>query len=282
MLLFGSNGIIAARISLPSSQIVLLRTLIGSLLLTAIFLLTGRRFTFWKHRRQFLFLVLSGAAMGARWMCLYEAYRQVGVGIASLTYYCGPVIVMALSPLLFHERLTGTKAAGFLAVLIGVFLVTGRVVQSGGGSWGLLCGGLSAVLYALMVIFNKKAAEITGLENAVLQLLTGFLTVAAFVGFRRGFSIPITGRDWAPVLILGLLNTGVGCYLYFSSIIRLPVQTVAVCGYLEPLSAVLFSVLLLGETMRPGQLAGAALILGGAVWSECRGAGKTSEKPCPR
>lgn len=282
MLLFGSNGIIAARISLPSSQIVLLRTLIGSLLLTAIFLLTGRRFTFWKHRRQFLFLILSGAAMGASWMCLYEAYRQVGVGIASLTYYCGPVIVMALSPLLFHERLTGTKAAGFLAVLIGVFLVTGRTVQSGGGSWGLLCGGLSAVLYALMVIFNKKAAEITGLENAVLQLLTGFLTVAAFAGFRRGFSIPITGPDWAPVLILGLINTGVGCYLYFSSIIRLPVQTVAVCGYLEPLSAVLLSVLLLGETMRPGQLAGAALILGGAVWSECRGAGKTSEKPCPR
>ena len=64
------------------------------------------------------------------------------------------------------------------------------------------------------------------------------------------------------------MNTGIGCYLYFSSIGRLPVQTVAICGYLDPLSAVLFSVLILRETMSPWQMAGAALVLGGAVLAE--------------
>lgn len=85
--------------------------------------------------------------------------------------------------------------------------------------FGILCGLLSAVMYAFMVIFNKKAQNITGLENATLQLFVSFLTVA-------------------------------------------------VCGYLEPLSAVLFSVLFLKEQMLPLQIIGAVLILGGALFSE--------------
>lgn len=71
-----------------------------------------------------------------------------------------------------------------------------------------------------------------------------------------------------PILILGLFNTGVGCYLYFSSIGNLAVQTVAIVGYLELLSAVLFSVAILNETLYPLQWVGAALILGGAVFAE--------------
>ena len=72
-----------------------------------------------------------------------------------------------------------------------------------------------------------------------------------------------------PILILGLVNTGIGCYFYFSSIGNLPVQTVAIIGYLEPFSAVLFSVLFLRETMLPMQVIGAVMILAGAVFGEC-------------
>lgn len=71
-----------------------------------------------------------------------------------------------------------------------------------------------------------------------------------------------------PIFILGLLNTGVGCYFYFSSIGELKVQTVAVCGYLEPLSAVLFSVIFLKETMLPLQIIGGMLVIGGAMTGE--------------
>lgn len=67
---------------------------------------------------------------------------------------------------------------------------------------------------------------------------------------------------------LSLLNTGGGCYYYFSSIGRLPVQTVAICGYIEPLSAVLFSVVFLHEALLPLQAAGALLIIGGALIGE--------------
>lgn len=269
LLLFGSNGIIASFISLSSYEIVLLRTLIGSLLLIILFFAGRGKLTFYRHKKQFLCLAISGIAMGASWMFLYEAYSRIGVSISSLLYYCGPVIVMVLSPLLFKEKLTAVKVIGFLTVLGGVFLVNSNALSGNSDTFGIICGLLSAVMYSFMVIFNKKAASITELENAALQLFISFLTVAVFVGMRQGFVMDIPKSSILPIFILGLLNTGIGCYLYFSSIGNLPVQSVAICGYLEPLSAVLFSVVFLKETMLPLQIVGAVMILGGAILGEC-------------
>ncbi len=264
LLMFGTNGIVASHISLSSYEIVLLRTLIGSLFLIAIYFITGCKLSFYRHKRQSAFLAVSGIAMGASWMFLYEAYAQIGVSISSLLYYCGPVIVMALSPLLFNEKLTLLKIVGFIAVLTGIFLVNGNV--SGQlNKWGILCGLMSAVMYSFMVICNKKAKDITGLENSMLQLLISFLTSAVFVGIKQGYVIDIQVESVLPIVILGLVNTGVGCYFYFSSIGKLPVQTVAVCGYLEPLSAVMFSAIMLDERLTALQIIGAVLIIGGTM-----------------
>ena len=270
LLLFGSNGIVASLIHLSSYEIVLLRTLIGSLLLIAIFFIAREKLTFYKYKTQSIFLAVSGIAMGTSWIFLYEAYDEIGVSLASLAYYCGPVIVMILSPFLFGEKLTRIKVCSFLVVLVGIFLVNGTAFENGVSVWGLACGLLSAVCYSLMVMFNKKAKDITGLENSMLQLFVAFLTVAIFVGIKQGYRMEIDTQSIIPILVLGLLNTGIGCYFYFSSIGKLPVQTVAICGYLEPLSAVVFSVIFLKETMLPIQIIGAVLIIGGAILGEIR------------
>ena len=219
MLLFGSNGIVASNIHLSSYEIVFWRTLIGSLLLIGIFFVTRQKITFAKEKNDTLFIVFSGITMGTSWMFLYEAYNQIGVSLASLSYYCGPVIVMGLSPILFKEKLTAYKIAGFIAVLIGIFLVNGTVSGENLNAFGIFCGIMSAIMYSFMVILNKKSKKVQGLENATIQLLMSFLTVA-------------------------------------------------ISGYLEPLSAIILATLILGETMRPLQIIGAVLIIGGAVFGE--------------
>ncbi len=143
--------------------------------------------------------------------------------------------------------MTRFKAAALMMALLGVFLISGQAAAKGVNGWGLLCAGLSALAYSAMVIFNKLSKEITGMENAVLQLSFAAVTVVVFVGCKQGFTMEIAPGDWLSVLWISLLNTGAGCYYYFSSIGRLPVQTVAICGYIEPLSAVLFSVVFLHE-----------------------------------
>jgi drug/metabolite transporter (DMT)-like permease len=107
---------------------VLFRALIGSVLLIAMFFLTKQTVSLHHKKCPFLFLILSGAAMGASWMFLYEAYRQIGVSVASLLNYCGPIILMALSPFLFREKLTWPKVTGFITVLCGVLLVNTQLL----------------------------------------------------------------------------------------------------------------------------------------------------------
>ena len=181
LLLFGSNGIVASNINLPSYEIVLLRLLLGSLFLITVFTVSRQRFTFYRNKHTCLYLFISASAMGASWMLLYEAYQQVGISIASLAYYCGPVIVMILSPFLFRETLTWPKIAGFLTVLAGMCLVNLQALDEGKTIWGLFCGLMSAFMYALMVTANKKAKPESGLENSLLQLVIGSFIVVAFV-----------------------------------------------------------------------------------------------------
>lgn len=276
LLLFGSNGIVANYILLNSYEIVFLRTLIGSLFLIAVFLFSGRKPQGFHDKKHVLYITISGIAMGISWMLLYEAYKTVGVSIATLAYYCGPVIVMAVSPLIFRERMTLKKLSGFAAVIAGMYLVNKNGLFKAQVSTGLIFGILSAVMYAFMVIFNKKAKSITGLENSTYQLIISFLTVAVFMQTRQSLDVSSVFPNLFPVLFLGIVNTGIGCYFYFSSIGQLPAGSVAVCGYLEPLSALIFSAFFLREHLSAVQLLGAVLILGGAVGNELSQKKKTT------
>ena len=157
LVLFGLNGIVASHISLSSYEIVFLRTLIGSALLLVLFLIGKGRFHIKEYKKDTLFICLSGVAMGTSWMFLYEAYQQIGVSLSSLLYYCGPVIVMILSPIIFREKLTAPKLLGFAVVLVGVFLVNGTAVEGNSNSWGLICGAMSALMYFFMVTLNKQS-----------------------------------------------------------------------------------------------------------------------------
>ena len=268
LLLFGSNGVVASFISLGSYEIVLLRSFFGALVLLGIFLLSGRRFTAHRHKRDLLFVCLSGAAMAADWLFLFEAYARIGVSMGMLINYCGPAIVMALSPVVFKEKLTAQKIAALLAALAGVFLIGGGASPESFDAAGILCAVLSAFSYAAMVIFNKMSKEVTGFEDSVIQLITTCAVVAVYVWLRQGFAMDIRADEWLPILWLGVVNTGAGCYLYFSSIGSLPVHTVSICGYLEPLSAVVLSAIVLNEKMTVIQYTGALLMVFGALLGE--------------
>ena len=278
LVLFGSNGIVASLIDLPSNLIVLVRVTLGAALLVALVALSKNARTNLKapkYPRQALCLLTSGAALGVAWLFLFESYKYIGVSVASLLFYCGPVIVMALSPVIFKTYLSTSKLCGFAAVLVGAFLVVGQGLGQGIAPMGLLLGGMSAVMYAVMVIFSKKVTKIGGVESSAIQLLGSFSAVAVYtlVGLAAGtLALPgspeLASVNLAAVLCIGLVNTGFGCYLYFSSMGELPVTRVAVCGYLEPLSAVVLSAVILGEPMTVANVIGAVLILGGAIWSE--------------
>jgi drug/metabolite transporter (DMT)-like permease len=266
LLIFGTNGLLVTHIHLASTQIVFTRTLLGGVFLLLV-ALVSRQLELGNCRRQLGVLLTAGFCLGANWVFLFEAYRYASVSLGTLIYYCGPVLVMVLSPFLFQERLTWNKLIAVGAVILGMVCITGI---SGGLSFrGLMNGALAALLYALLIIANKNIRQVSGLNSTLVQLVVAFFIISLYL-FLRGqlpFAIP-EGRELIYVLVLGLVNTGVACYLYFASMQRLPGQTVALLCYVDPLSAVLFAALFLGEQLTGIQILGAIFILGGALLGE--------------
>ena len=268
VLLLGTNGIVASHIELASYEIVLTRAYLGSIFLVVLCFVTRERADFLRYKKDTVMLLVSGMTLGVGWSAMYEAYVRVGVGIATLLNYAGPMIVLASSPFLFGEKWTRPLVVSVIMVVCGMLCLDQSVAGGPLEPIGLLCGILSAVMYAAMVILTKKSARISGLSCSLLTLFGASVVVTAFVLFKQGALPTVLPEDYLPVAMLGIVNTGFCCYLYFSSMQKLSVRTVSICGYIEPISAVVFSMLFLGEELSLIQLAGGALILGGSVYCE--------------
>ena len=270
MVIFGTNGLIVANISLGSAEIVLMRTFLGSLFLLAI-VLVKRSFSFADLKADLIPATIGGAALGLNWVLLFSAYRSAGVGLSTLTYYCGPIIVLALSPVLFREKLTWNKLLAIAAVAVGMFCITGDIEPGSDVQTGILFGGGAALLYASLIVANKRVKRLSGLNCAMYELIVAFFVVLIYL-VASNVKLPVipAAEDIVWVLVIGLVNTGLAYYLYFSSLQKLPGQTVALVCYIDPLTALLVSGAFLGEKLLAVQIAGAVLILGGACLGELK------------
>lgn len=268
MLIFGTNGILVHHISLASSQIILMRTLIGGLLLTLIVLLRGG-FDRAGIRADLLPLLLGGSVLGLNWVALFEAYRQLNVSLATLIYYVGPILVLLFSPLLFREKLNSRKITSVVFVAVGLVCISGSIALRGMSMRGLLTAVVSALFYAAVIIFNKRITHTGGLQTAALELDIAFVIVLIYMMLTVGPPHPaVSDIPW--IAVIGLVNTGLAYLLYFSGLQKLPAQSAALISYVDPVSALVFSALFLHETMTPVQILGAVLIIGGAVFGELK------------
>ena len=151
--------------------------------------------------------------------------------------YCGPAIVMFLSPFLFDEKLTTAGVLGFAIVALGAVLICS---DSHGGDMdaiGYLLGIGSTMAHAIMAIAGKKVTEVSGPENSSLQLILAFASVLVYSLLIGSMPAEIGSSDWLPIIVLRVVNTGLGCLLYFATIPMLKAQTISIWDYLEPLSA---------------------------------------------
>lgn len=269
MLIWGSLALFVKNIDYPSAEIVLARILFAMAFLLILFALKRRRPDGAALKKHGLKLLISGAAMGMNWAALFESYRWVDVSIATLCYYTAPVFVMIGSILIFREKLSLPRAAGMIAAVAGMFIVTGAVMGGADPVKGVLFALLSAVLYASVSLSVKSVSGLSGLEITIGQL-AGALCVMlpyALITHRGAWRFPETG-ELLCMAALGVLHTGIALYAYFSAIQDLSVQSVALLSYIDPLSALGFAAMFLGERMGFMQWIGAALILGGALFGE--------------
>ncbi|MCR5228596.1 MAG: DMT family transporter [Solobacterium sp.] len=271
VIIFGTISLFVRRIALTSAEIALFRAVLAVIMIGAYLLLTKNTGGFRGIGRNLFFFLLSGAAMGVNWILLFEAYRYTTVSAATLSYYFAPSIVMVLCAVLFHEKMTARQWFCFAMSTLGIVMITGTGDLSTGSSHhrGIMYGLGAACLYAFVVILNKMIRDTDGIHRTFLQFLAAAAVVFPYVMAKGGISfaaVDLTG--WLCLLTIGAVHTGIAYCLYFSALKELPGQKTAILSYLDPLTAVLISVLILSEPMSLIQVIGGLLVLGFTLLNE--------------
>ena len=272
MTIFGTLGLFVRNIPVSSGELALYRAVMAAALIGVFLLVTRQKIPFASIKKEVLLLLFSGMAMAVNWILLFEAYKYTTVSVATLSYYFAPVIVTAVCPFLFREKLTKKQVVCFVMSTLGLVLITGIGELAGGKDLvGIGFGLGAAVFYATVILLNKFIKNVEGIHRTFLQFLAAILVLIPYVWLTGGMTLAgLNTVGWVNLLIVGLVHTGVTYCLYFSSLKELPGQKAAILSYIDPLVAVLISVTVLGESMTVTQAVGGMLILGFTLWNEMK------------
>jgi RarD protein len=273
MIIFGTIGLVVRNIDLSSSERALLSSFLGCLFLLLIFFMMKKKISWKIVKSNALFLILSGIALGGNWIFLYQSYDHTTIANATLGYYFAPVFVMILSPFVLREKLSIKKMVCIGVAIIGMLMIVGEGVSSSSSEdiLGLSFGLIAAAFYAALLLLNKFIKDMGKLEMTIIQLGTTTLLLIPYVFMTSGFGIfEVSGSSIPFILILGIINTGIGFWLFFSGMEKLKGQSIAMLSYVDPFVAILISAMILHEQLTIDQMLGGALLLGSTIVSETK------------
>lgn len=274
MAVFGSLGVFRRNLDLPSSVIACFRGIVGSLFLLLLKHLRREAPDRAGIRRNLMLLLISGAIIGFNWILLFESYNYTSVAVATLCYYMSPVIVMIASPFLLNEKMTVRKTVCIAAALTGMVFVSGLPetgIPGRGELKGILLGLGAACLYGTVVILNKKIIGVRAADKTIIQLAAAGGVLIPYVLLTESIPSVLSGMTpgkMALLFVMSIFLTGIPYEMYFAAFDYMPAQAVALFSYIDPVTAIILSAVILHEPLTLTEIAGAVMILGAAAASE--------------
>lgn len=279
MIVFGSIGIFVKNINLSSLEIALFRAIIASLFLIAAGIVIKINISVKDIRANLLLLILSGTCMGVNWIALFQGYKYTTISNATLGYYSASIFVIMLSPIVLKEKITLTKTVCVLTAMFGLFLIINAGNNNSGDTYNHLRGMIyvvsGAMLYATVILINKRIKNLPSFETTLLQLMVAAITLLPVVLLQlktQGDSplvlLNIGAKSWINMFLLGIVYTGLAYLLYFGSVKELSAQSIAILSYIDPISAVIMAMIFLRENITIVKIIGGILILGSTYFAE--------------
>ena len=201
----------------------------------------------------------------------FAGLAYISASLERLILYLNPTLVLLLGLVLYKRRVTGQQLLGMGVSYCGVALVFGHEIAvqgmdaRGGAAWGALLVFLSAVSYAIYLVYSGElvkrlgALRLVGLATTVACLLC----IAQFVVLR-----PFSAALVAPEVVwLSLLNatacTAAPVLMVMMAIERIGASAAAQTGMVGPMSTILMGVLILGEPFTAWVAVGTVLVIAG-------------------
>lgn len=215
-------------------------------------------------RHEVLPVAVLGILMGISSLGLFESYKYMNAGVASTLLFMYPVMVAVIMSFFFHERFRITT--GICLVVMGAGLLMLMSPGEGGGFnlIGFLFVFISSLTYALYLVMTNVSSKIQRIPTLKLlfyQLLFGSVVFFAMLAAGETLIVPSGFAGWGNVMALAILPTALSLGCTTLAIHSIGSTSTAIFGALEPVTAVILSVLFLGQSLTPRECVGGLLIV---------------------
>ncbi len=233
------------------------------LLFVLVWLALRRRGSGLKSHRLWFWSVIAGLGVTGNFLFYFVSIAAGSVAVAATLMYCAPVFVYLVSFTVKLEKPTPLKWAAIVIVMLGIILLT-RVYEVGETSVTLISVGaglLSGLSYAIF-IFGFKYASAHGSPQAILVVAFATLVpILIWVGDTDQIVAALDTPSWPLFAVLGVLGAGLSFILYIVGLDHTAPAVASIVAMVEPVTASLFGVVVLNESLVGLQIFGMGLIL---------------------
>lgn len=207
---------------------------------------------------------ILGILMAFSSLALFESYKYINSGIASTLLFVYPVMVAVMMIFFFHEKMRMSVVLCLVIMSVGLILLMkpqGEITLS---PFGCLLVMVSALTYALYIIFVNVSKVIKAIPTSKLLfyvLACGSAVYLAMLPLGNELTMPTKESGWLNLTALAVIPTLLSLTCTTKAIQLIGSTPTAILGALEPVSAVLLSVTVLGQSLTPRDIAGGILII---------------------
>lgn len=196
-------------------------------------------------------LAFMGILMVLSSIALFESYKYLSAGIASTLLFFYPVMVAVIMAIFYKERLTKKSWTCLVTAFLGVVILSKN--DDGGfiSLLGLTLVMLSSLSYAIYLVYINRGPmkKINTSTITFYVILGGFLVMIPYCLLDGGLMLPKTTPAWINAIGLGFFPTVISLIFTSRAIALIGSTETAIFGALEPLTAVILGILILGETL---------------------------------
>lgn len=196
-------------------------------------------------------LAFMGILMVLSSIALFESYKYLSAGIASTLLFFYPVMVAVIMAIFYKERLTKKSWVCLVTAFLGVVILSKN--DDGGfiSLLGLTLVMLSSLSYAIYLVYINRGPmkKINTSTITFYVILGGFLVMIPYCLLDGGLMLPKTTPAWINAIGLGFFPTVISLIFTSRAIALIGSTETAIFGALEPLTAVILGILILGETL---------------------------------
>jgi drug/metabolite transporter (DMT)-like permease len=264
-LIMGLIGALVEWATAPESALLVLRFATAGIVLGVVFA-RRRPLAGAADRSVWPRLLLMAAVDSFTLLLFFVAIRDTSVAIGMFLQFLAPVWVALIAPRVFRARTEPIVYPALAVALAGLAVILAPSLLGEGiklSPWGVAAGLLAGVGYAAFQLvvkdLTRRVSAVTivfteaWLDAIILLPLALWQTVGA--GYR------MTTRDLVAGLILGVVCTALAYLMWTYGMGMIKVQHSSILGYLEPVSAPIYALLLLGQGISGWTIAGGALIV---------------------